>query len=204
MNLQTIQDIPTKKNSRPNMMLKMMMSSTNHKILTLLVSVDILLLLITIIFFDIKVVYNTQIGYITASLVMVASIMSYRRMVNARVKHNIITMDDSKDVIDKLEDPYDLYSETVTEAEEKDYAQIVKEEKKKLKENRRTIYQTIKDTKAALSIYRLGAYAVLILGFLYLKRHDLLHIPSYILSLGIPTVILVWILLKEKENHSQD
>ena len=180
------------------------MSSINRKILTVLVAVDVLLLLISIIFFDINVVYNTQIGYITATLVMVASIVSYRRMVNARVKHNIVTMDDSKDVIDKLEDPYDLYSEEVIDDEEKDFAQTVKEEKKKLKENRRTVFQTIKDTKAALSIYRLGAYAVLILGFLYLNRHDMLHIPSYIISLGIPSVILVWVLLNEKENHSQD
>lgn len=180
------------------------MSSMNRKILTVLVTVDLLLLIISIIFFDMKVLYNTQIGYITSTLVMVASIVSYRRMVNARVKHNIVTMDDSKDVIDKLEDPYDLYSEDVIDEEEKDFAQTVKEEKKKLKENRRTVFQTIKDTKAALSIYRLGAYAVLILGFLYLNRHDILHIPSYIISLGIPSVILVWVLLKEKENHSQD
>ena len=186
------------------MMQRMMMSSMNRKILTVLVTVDILLLIISLIFFDINVVYNTQIGYITSTFVMVASIVSYRRMVNARVKHNIVTMDDSKDVIDKLEDPYDLYSEDVIDDEEKDFAQTVKEEKKKLKENRRTVFQTIKDTKAALSIYRLGAYAVLILGFLYLNRHDMLHIPSYIISLGIPSVILVWVLLKEKENHSQD
>ncbi len=125
-------------------------------------------------------------------------------MVNARVEHNIITMDDSKDLIDKLEDPYDLYSEDAVEEEEKDFVETVKEEKKKLKENRRSVYQTIKDTKAALSIYRLGAYAVLILGFLYLNRQGLLHIPSYIISLGLPSVILVWLLLREKENHSQD
>ncbi|MFC2057437.1 hypothetical protein ACFLR6_00815 [Campylobacterota bacterium] len=180
------------------------MSSMNRKILTVLVTVDVLLLLISIIFFDIKVVYNTQIGYISSTLVMIASIVSYRRMVNARVQHNIVTMDDSKDVIDKLEDPYDIYSEDVVEDEEKDFAATVKEEKKKLKENRRTVYQTIKDTKAALSIYRLGAYALLILGFLYLNRQGLLHIPSYIISLGIPSVILVWVLLKEKENNSQD
>jgi len=186
------------------MTLKMMMSSTNRKILITLVTVDVLLLLVSIIFFDMKVLYSTQIGYITSTLVMVASIVSYRRMVNARVEHNIITMDDSKDVIDKLEDPYDLYSEDVVEEEEKDFVETVKEEKKKLKENRRTVYQTIKDTKAALSIYRLGAYALLILGFLYLNRQGLLHIPSYIISLGIPSVILVWVLLKEKENHSQD
>lgn len=186
------------------MTLKMTMSSTNRKILIILVVVDILLALASVIFFDIKVLYNTQIGYITSTLVMVASIVSYRRMVNARVEHNIITMDDSKDVIDKLEDPYDLYSEDVIEEEEKDFVETVKEEKKKLKENRRTVYQTIKDTKAALSIYRLGAYALLILGFLYLNRQGLLHIPSYIISLGIPSVILVWVLLKEKENNSQD
>lgn len=180
------------------------MSSMNRKILTVLVTVDVLLLIISLILFDINVVYNTQIGYITSTLVMVASIVSYRRMVNARVKHNIVTMDDSKDVIDKLEDPYDLYSEDDIDDEEKDFAQTVKEEKKKLKENRRTVFQTIKDTKAALSIYRLGAYAVLILGFLYLNRHGILHIPSYIISLGIPSLILVWVLLKEKENHSQD
>jgi hypothetical protein len=178
----------------------------NRKILTVLITVDILLLVITIIFFDIKVLYSTQIGYITSTLVMVASIFSYRRMVNARVEHNIITMDDSKDTIDKLEDPYDLYSEVVVVEEDKSLAETVKEEKKKLKENRRTVYQTIKDTKAALSIYRLGAYALLIIGFLYLNRQGLLDIPGYIISLGIPSVILVWVLIKEKEqeNHSQD
>lgn len=180
------------------------MSSMNRKILTVLVTVDVLLLLVSIIFFDIKVLYNTQIGYISSTLVMVASIVSYRRMVNARVEHNIVTMDDSKDVIDKLEDPYDLYSEDVVEDEEQDFAATVKEEKKKLKENRRTVYQTIKDTKAALSIYRLGAYAILILGFLYLNRQGLLHIPSYIIALGIPSVIIVTLLLKEKEKNSQD
>ncbi len=44
------------------------------------------------------------------------------------------------------------------------------------------------------------------LGFLYLNRQGLLDIPSYIIALGIPSVILVWILIKEKEheNHSQD
>ena len=189
------------------MTLRMMMTNRNRKILALLVSVDIVLLIIALIFFDIKVLYSTQIGYITATLVMVASIVSYRRMVNARVKHKIITMDDTKDTIDKLEDPYDLYSEDVVdEEEEKNLAETVKEEKKKLKKNRRSVFQTIKDTKAALSIYRLGAYALLILGFLYLNRQELLHIPAYIISLGIPSVIIVWMLIKEKEqeNHSQD
>jgi hypothetical protein len=120
-------------------------------------------------------------------------------MVNTRVDHHIITVDDSKDVIDHLEDPYDLYSEEVVEAEEKDLVEVVKEERKKLKDGR-SLYQTLKDTKAALSIYRLAAYAVLILGFLYLNRQGLLYIPAYIIALGIPPVIIVTLLLKEKHS----
>lgn len=182
------------------------MSDRNRKILIVFISVDILLLIVAVIFFDIKVLYSTQIGYITSTLVMIASIISYRRMVNARVKEKIITMDDSRDTIDKLEDPYDLYSEDVVEEEEKSLAQTIKDEKKKLKKNRRSLYQTLRDTKAALSIYRLSSYALLIIGFLYLNRQQLLDIPSYIIALGIPSVILVWILIKEKEkeNYSQD
>lgn len=179
------------------------MSDRNKKIFTVLITVDILLLAIAMIFFDIKVLYSTQIGYITSTLVMIASIVSYRRMINARVKHNIVTMDDSKDTIDKLEDPYDLYSEDIEESEEKSLAQTVKEEKKKRKENKRSFYQTLRDTKAALSIYRLSSYALLILGFMYLNRHQLLDIPAYIIALGIPSVILVWILIKEKEEENQ-
>ena len=180
------------------------MTSINSKILKTLVIIDIIIILISVIFFDIKVLYNTQFGFISATLVMIASMISYRRMVNTRVEHNVITMDDSKDVIDKLEDPYDLYSEEVVEEEEKDFVEAVKEEKKRLKENKRSLYQTLKDTKAALSVYRLGAYAVLVLGFLYLNRHGLLHVPSYILALSIPPMVIVITLLMNKENHSQD
>jgi hypothetical protein len=167
--------------------------------------VDLLLLLGSI-FFGGKVwAFNTQIAFISATLIMIASVISYRRMVNTRVEHGIVTMDDSKDVIDKLEDPYDLYSEDVTEnEEEQDLVEVVKEERKKLKQSRRSLGQTLKDTKAALSIYRLAAYAVLILGFMYLNRQGLLHIPSYLLALSLPPMIIVIMLVTQKENHSQD
>ncbi|WP_309497752.1 hypothetical protein [Sulfurovum sp.] len=177
------------------------MININFKLLKALVVVDILIILLSVIFFDIKTVWSTQIGFISASLIMLASMRSYRRMVNARVEHNIITIDDSKDVIDKLEDPYDLYSEDVVEdEEEKDLKEVVKEERQKLKDNRRSMGQTLKDTKAALSIYRLSAYIVLILGFLYLNRNELLQIPSYILALSLPMFIVVYVLMSEKEQ----
>ena len=178
------------------------MTNINLKLLKALVIVDILIILISVIFFDIKVLWNTQIGFVSASLVMLSSMRSYRRMVDARVEHNIITFDDSKDVIDKLEDPYDLYSEEVIEEdEEKDLKEVVQEERQKLKASSRSLAQTLKDTKAALSIYRVSAYIALILGFLYLNRQGLLHIPSYILSLSVPMLVIVFVLLSEKEKN---
>jgi len=180
------------------------MRDISLKILKLLVIIDIIVILASVIFFDVKVLYNTQIGFVSSALVMVASMISYLRMVNTRVEHNIVTMDDSKDVIDKQEDPYDLYSEEVVDEEEKPLVEVVKEERKKLKANRSSLGETLKDTKAALSLYRLGAYAVLILGFLYLTRHGLLHIPSYILALSLPMVVITTILLRNKENQIQD
>ena len=181
------------------------MTSISLKILKVLLLVDLLLLVGSIVFGGKLWIYNTQVGFISATLIMIASVVSYSRMVNTHVEHGIVTMDDSKDVIDKLEDPYDLYSEDIVEEKtEEDLVEVVKEERKKLKENKRSLGQTLKDTKAALSIYRLGAYAVLILGFMYLNRHELLHIPSYLLALSLPPMIIVIMLVTQKENHSQD
>jgi hypothetical protein len=180
------------------------MSSTSLKILKLLIIIDIFLAAGSIIFSNINMLYNTQIGFLTATFVMVGSMFSYRRMVNARVEHNIITTDDSKDVIDKLEDPHDLYSEDIVEDPDVDLREAVKEEKQRFKANRRSVFQVIKDTKGALSIYRVSAYILLVLGFLYLNRHGILCIPAYLFSLSLPMIVIVAVLVRDKENQTQD
>jgi len=176
------------------------MTKTTTNVLKVFVLADVVLIITYIIFFDIKVLWSTQIGFLSSALVMLASMKSYKRMVDTRVAHNIITIDDSQDVIDKLEDPHDLYSEEIVEEEEADLVETVKEEKQRLKANRRSLGQTLKDTKAALSLYRLGAYIILILGFLYLNRHGLLHIPSYLIALTLPMVLMVFVLIFNKED----
>jgi len=172
---------------------------TNTKILKALILIDILIGLISVMFFDMKIVWSTQFGFISSSLIMLASMESYRRMVNARVELNIITTDDTRDTIDKLEDPYDLYSEDIKEDEAKSLVEVVKDEKKTLKKSKRTFKQTAKDAKAALSIYRLGAYGVLIAGFLFLNKNTLLHTISYILALSVPMLVVVFMLIQAKD-----
>lgn len=180
------------------------MRSISLKIVKLLLILDLLLIAGSMIFFDTKVLYNTQIGFFSSALVMIGSMFSYRRMVNKRVEHNIITMDDSKDVIDKLEDPHDLYSEDIVEDPDVDLREAIKEERARMKANKRSLFQTLKDTKGALSIYRMSAYILLVLGFFYLHRHELLHVPSYLISLTLPIIGIVWVLVSDKENQNQD
>jgi len=162
------------------------------------VIVDMIIAVISIMFFDIKVLWNTQFAFVSASLIMLASMKSYQRMIDARVALDLVTIDDTKDVIDQLEDPYDLYSEDGII--EKPLAEIVTDERKNPKAKGRTTAQTLKDAKAALSIYRIGAYILLILGFLYLNRQGLLHVPSYILALSVPMLVVVYVLISNKED----
>ncbi len=179
-------------------MMQKMMSKQMLQILKSLVVADLTVILFSVIFFDIKIVWNTQIGFVSASLVMLASMKSYRRMVAARVEQQIITLDDKRDTIEKLEDPYDLYSEDVIEDESADMRDAIKEEKARMRKNKRSIAETLRDTKAALSLSRIGAYVVLILGFFYLNRHGLLVVPAYILALSVPMLVVVFVLLSKR------
>lgn len=140
---------------------------------------------------------NTQIGFITSTLVMFGSILSYRSMVQGRLNVGAIP-DDNRDTIEKLEDPYDLYSEEQKEDEHKTLQEVVKEERQNLKKHRRSFWQTTKDSKASLSFYRLGAYALLIFGFFYLNNNQLLDISSYLFSLIVPPVVIVIMLMHNK------
>lgn len=183
-------------------MTRMTMNVTDRKIVGALIGIDGLLLLASALFFDEKVLLNTQIGFLSASLVMLGSMKSYKRMVDARVEHEVITTDIDRDVIDKLEDPHDLYSEERVEEPVEDMRTAIKEEKKRLKANRRTLFEILRDTKGALSLYRIGAYVLLILGFLYLNRHGLLHLPSYLLSIGLPPLIVAFMLVSARVSES--
>jgi len=82
------------------------------------------------------------------------------------------------------------------------YVELEDEEERE--DEKRSLSQSLKDSSSALSIYRLSAYVVLILGFLYLNRHGLLHIPSYIISLGIAPLVIVGMLVRDssiKDEH---
>jgi len=169
------------------------MTSTNIKIINTLLFVDSLLIGFCIFMGDRDWLYSSQIAFFTSALVISASMISYRKMVNRGVALGAIVTDDNRD---ELDDPHDLYSE--------DEGNSLKEEKAKLKENRRSLKEVAKDSRASFSFFRLGAYIILVLGFFYLNRHDYLHIPSYLISLSFPPLVIVSILLSEAYTKTKE
>jgi uncharacterized integral membrane protein len=168
------------------------------KVIVVLSIVDLAIMLLSYFLGGSSTLLNTQVGFITSSLVMLGSMKSYHSMVESRLNVGSIP-DDERDTLDKLEDPYDLYDdEKVKEDEEKTLQEVVKEERKNLKKNRRSFLEATKDSKAAFSFYRLGAYILLIFGFFYLNNNKILEIPFYLISLFIPTIVVVLLFIRQK------
>ncbi len=147
---------------------------------------------------------NTQIAYVTSVLVMGASMFSYARMVRHRLASGAIPDVDDREMIDQIDDPHGLYEEEVpVESEAPATAEMIKtaiqEEKARRKEHRRSLGATLQDSRAAMSLYRLGAYGVLIFGFFYLRGHHSFHPVPYLVGLSLPIVVIVSTLMLRKE-----
>lgn len=131
-----------------------------------------------------KAVYaNFMVAMLTSILIVMGSLYSYRNMIMRRVED--VNPEDNKDIIDMMDDPYDLYEEERAN-EIEDIKQMIKEEKARQKSN--IIQNTTKNASAWVSVYRLIPYAFLILGFIALENNHVLEIFPYLvgLSVGIP------------------
>jgi hypothetical protein len=145
---------------------------------------------------------NSQVAYLSSSLIMLASMKSYQKMVAKAVEAGAVT-DDGRDALAKLEDPYDLYEENLEQhGEEKTIQEVIKEERANLKRNRRSIWETTKDAKASFSLYRLTAYAFLVLGFFYLNGNHILELIPYLTFLAMPLLVVVFSLLDNLDKKA--
>jgi hypothetical protein len=65
-----------------------------------------------------------------------------------------------------------------------------------MKKQRRSPLRTAKDAAPAFSLWRLGAYGILVLGFFLLRDNGWLHLGAYLGSLALPIVLAVWTLMR--------
>jgi len=156
----------------------MRINTKPFKILVLaLAGSSVLLIMSKAVFVNFLIAMITSIGIVTGSL------YSYRNMIIRRVAD--VDPEDNKDIIDMMDDPYDLYEEE-RENEITDIKQMIKEEKARQKNN--IIKNTTENSSAWVSAYRLIPYAFLVLGFIALQNNQILDILPYMsgLAVGIP------------------
>ncbi|PHM17084.1 MAG: hypothetical protein CJD30_08280 [Sulfuricurvum sp. PD_MW2] len=119
----------------------------------------------------------------SSMLIVLGSLYAYRNMIQSRVGD--VDVSDTKDAIDMMDDPYDLYEEE-REQEITDIKTMIKEEKARQKGN--VLKNTTQNASAMVSIYRLLPYGFLIVGFIALKNSNSLSILPYLIGLaaGMP------------------
>ncbi|MDQ1245063.1 MAG: hypothetical protein QG565_1404 [Campylobacterota bacterium] len=150
------------------------------KTIKLLFALELIILLSAL--FSFSFFINLQVAFLSSFFIIVGSAFAYKRVIKNQVA--LENVDEKRDILDEIEDPYELYDETVinkTSADELDLRAIVKEEKKKIKIlNLREIK---KGARAGVSLFRLVPYLFLIIGFIALKNNALLDISVYLPSL---------------------
>lgn len=134
---------------------------------------------------------NFELAFISSGFVVLGSFSGYRRMIQNRLDVGE-GMNDA--LLEKLEDPYELYDkEVASDRPEEDLSGVIKEEKKRLKHNRETLKKTVKSTPGIFSPWRFLPYIVLVLSFIGLNNNHILDIPAFLVGLGAGIVSAVLI-----------
>lgn len=152
------------------------------KVIKLFLVVQLSILFLYLISFEFYI--NVQLAYLSSFFIILGSTYAYRKMIVTQVEADIVN--EERDLLDSIEDPYELYDDTVINdapADELDLKEIVKQEKKKIKIL--NLKDIKKGSRAGFSLFRLIPYAFLILSFIALKNNDLLNIQIYLPSLLI-------------------
>jgi len=152
-----------------------------------ILSITELLILLTYIYS--KSFYaNLQVAFLSSFIIMLGSFYAHKKMISSKVKSKSYESD--RDALDIIDDPHELYEEAKlndTTEDELDLKEIVKQEKKKIK-----IFniKSVKDgSSASFSLFRLGGYLFLVLGFIALRNNDILEISVYLPSLLVGIVV---------------
>ncbi len=160
--------------------------------------IDILVLIVCFVFFDISYIINTQVAFFSSIFVTIGTYLGYKNNIKSRVK-NHINHDDNYDEIDKMDDPYDLYSPDIEQQEElskEDIKQILKENKPK----GNNIKNFIGGFSGMASLYRIVGYIFLLIGFFYLNNNHLLNPIPYLLGFLIVPIGALTINFIEKNK----
>lgn len=125
-----------------------------------------------------------EVAMLSGAMITMGSLYAYRNMIRSKVGE--VDLDAHKDSIDMLDDPYDLY-EDERDLEIADVKEMIKTEKKLQKQA--VFENTVKNSSAWVSAYRLLPYAFFAIGFITLQNTHMMHLLAYLVGLAYGIVI---------------
>ena len=181
-----------------NMNKKMTMSKT---VPFVYLGADILLIVLSCIMGDLWLI-NTQVAFICSMIIVFASFLSYKGMIEKRIKTGQIP--DEVDELDKIDDKFGLFEETKDlekeELSKEEFVKLYKEEKKKSGGLKRSISNLFQSGRGAFNPFRLVAYAFLCISMLFLIRQNFFSIFPFFVGIGavpISSIVLGFVLSKQ-------
>jgi hypothetical protein len=164
---------------------------------------DLCLILYSLIFQDKLWLLSSQVAFFSSLFITITSFLSYKRNIENRLSNLDLTQtqNETRDKIDEIDDPYDLYTEyeEIPESEltSQKIKEIINNEKSKVK--RDSLKNTFFSASGFLSIYRVLGYGILIFGFFALNNNKILLPIAFIIGLGIVPIGVLFSKLIEKE-----
>ncbi len=190
------------------------MTMIDKRIINALLIVDIGVVLFCYFFGTRTWLINSQIGFLSSILVVLASMHSYSKMVQRQVD-NAKPLDNEDAMLEKIEDPHGVFDDSshsesicpqaspceISSESDNEILKRVQDDDDHLQEEPKiSVLESLKNSKASISLYRIGAYGVFALGFLYLSSHNIFHIPSYFVGISLPIVIIVTLLFLQAKK----
>lgn len=193
-------------NTEINLLIIKMMMKINPEILKfakVFFILDLCLILYSLIFQDKLWLLSSQVAFFSSLFITITSFLSYKRNIENRLSNLDLTQtqNETRDKIDEIDDPYDLYTEyeEIPESEltSQKIKEIINNEKSKVK--RDSLKNTFFSASGFLSIYRVLGYGILIFGFFALNNNKILLPIAFIIGLGIVPIGVLFSKLIEKE-----
>lgn len=122
---------------------------------------------------------NFEFAFSNAGVIIFFSFKGYKRYIQKSIDTGAVV--ERRDTLDQVEDPFELYDD------EENQDKAIEEEKTPKKPKKEVLKTLVKTGPGYFSLGRMGAYAVLAIGFITLAQSENLSVAGFLagLTLGL-------------------
>ncbi len=157
--------------------------TTRSKASYIYLGTSIFLILLSLVMGE-KWLINTQVAFICSMIVVFASFLSYKGMIERQLENGDIP--EQRDELDNIDDKYELFDkdETVKELTKEEFVALYKQEREKSSNLKQSFSNLFKSTNGVFNPFRLIAYAFLSISMLFLIRNGLFSPLPFLIGIG--------------------